>query len=253
MVKKFLKQIISKLGFSGPPYIFDVGMHEGQDTEFYLKKGYHVVAIEANPTLVEQTRERFAEEIKSGRLTIEHCGITEKSGDFTFYLNETHSEWSSFVKEIGIRGGQYKEIQVPCRPLREILKRYPCPYYLKIDIEGHDYIALSAIRGRKKKPKHISVENGSNELLECMRAEGYSQFKFINQGLVHEQVCPEPAKEGKYVDHTFPYGASGLFGEEAPGAWVDYPTICKMVNDYWNIPDRDAVKHGWFDVHAKRD
>ena len=32
--------------------IFDIGMHIGQDTEFYLKKGFCVVAVEANPKLV---------------------------------------------------------------------------------------------------------------------------------------------------------------------------------------------------------
>ncbi len=29
--------------------IIDVGMHTGRDTEFYLKKGFEVIAIEANP------------------------------------------------------------------------------------------------------------------------------------------------------------------------------------------------------------
>ena len=29
--------------------IFDVGLHRGEDTEFYLKKGFRVVAFEANP------------------------------------------------------------------------------------------------------------------------------------------------------------------------------------------------------------
>jgi len=29
--------------------VYDVGMHTGQDTAYYLFKGYDVVAIEANP------------------------------------------------------------------------------------------------------------------------------------------------------------------------------------------------------------
>lgn len=33
--------------------IYDIGAHLGEDTDFYLKKGFKVVAIEANPFLAE--------------------------------------------------------------------------------------------------------------------------------------------------------------------------------------------------------
>ena len=33
--------------------IFDVGCNDGQDSDFYLKKGFRVVAVEANPALCE--------------------------------------------------------------------------------------------------------------------------------------------------------------------------------------------------------
>ena len=37
--------------------IFDVGLHTGQDTAFYLKKGFRVIAIEANPLLAPARRD----------------------------------------------------------------------------------------------------------------------------------------------------------------------------------------------------
>ena len=40
--------------------IYDVGLHIGQDTAFYLEKGFRVVAIEANPVLAHQVAVRFA-------------------------------------------------------------------------------------------------------------------------------------------------------------------------------------------------
>jgi spermidine synthase len=43
-----------------PNLIYDIGMHDGSDSEFYLRKGYRVVAVEANPKLVEACRERLA-------------------------------------------------------------------------------------------------------------------------------------------------------------------------------------------------
>ena len=33
--------------------VFDIGLNRGQDTANYLAKGYNVVAVEANPELVE--------------------------------------------------------------------------------------------------------------------------------------------------------------------------------------------------------
>jgi hypothetical protein len=32
-----------------PDLIYDLGMHRGGDTQFYLEKGFRVVAVEANP------------------------------------------------------------------------------------------------------------------------------------------------------------------------------------------------------------
>ena len=46
--------------------IFDIGMHIGQDTEFYLKKGFRVVAIEADPTLAEAAGENSHHRLQAG-------------------------------------------------------------------------------------------------------------------------------------------------------------------------------------------
>ena len=47
--------------------IYDVGLNTGQDTDYYLKKGYRVVAFEAEPRNVEYCRERFADTRRGGR------------------------------------------------------------------------------------------------------------------------------------------------------------------------------------------
>lgn len=47
--------------------VFDVGMNNGDDSAYYLSKGYRVIAVEANPALVEKARIRFAREIATGR------------------------------------------------------------------------------------------------------------------------------------------------------------------------------------------
>jgi 16S rRNA A1518/A1519 N6-dimethyltransferase RsmA/KsgA/DIM1 with predicted DNA glycosylase/AP lyase activity len=53
-----------------PDLIYDVGMHTSEDTEFYLKKGFRVVAFEADPELAQRCREKFSAAIEQNRLVI---------------------------------------------------------------------------------------------------------------------------------------------------------------------------------------
>lgn len=57
--------------------IYDVGMHLGDDTAFYLSQGFKVVGIEANPDLAATARQRFSSEIRSGQLTVVNAGIAK--------------------------------------------------------------------------------------------------------------------------------------------------------------------------------
>lgn len=43
--------------------IYDFGMHNGDDVEYYLKKGRKIVGVEANPSLVALCADRFRSEI----------------------------------------------------------------------------------------------------------------------------------------------------------------------------------------------
>jgi FkbM family methyltransferase len=243
-ILKFLKKNYTEI-------IYDVGMHIGEDTDFYLKKGFKVIAIEANPLLVKQCEEKFASYIKNKQLVILNLGIAKEKGRFTFYVNDFLTEWSSFDKEIGTREGKYHEIEVQCVNMKEILSKYGIPYYLKIDIEGYDFIALEPIKEFKTKPKYVSVENGGKNFLNFFQSQGYSRYKFINQKYVTEQKPPFPATEGKYIDFKFPWGSSGLFGEETSGEWKNYDDILQEMDAYWGNPNRDANIDGWYDLHAK--
>jgi hypothetical protein len=57
--------------------IFDVGLHRGEDTEFYLKKGFRVVAFVADGELVDYCREKFAAAMAAGRLVIVEGAIVD--------------------------------------------------------------------------------------------------------------------------------------------------------------------------------
>lgn len=231
--------------------IVDVGMHVGQDTEFYLKKGFNVVAIEANPLVAEEARNRLTDYVESGRLKILNVGINSEEGYFPFYVNHTISEWSSFIKERGVQGGAYHEIWVKCVKIETIFKEFGIPYYLKVDIEGKEYEAINPLYFFQGRPRYVSVEGGKGGIIECLRDLGYQQFKFINQAKVPDMKCLYPPREGSFIDYSFNLGASGLFGEETEGEWKNFDEIAKEIDGYWNKPDLDPRKDGWFDLHAK--
>lgn len=231
--------------------IFDVGMHIGQDTAFYLAKGFRVIAIEANPLLVHEATKHFKNEIASGKLTILNVGIGAEEGVFPFYINAKYSEWSSFDKEIGSREGCKEVVDIPMIPFEQLLARYGEPYFVKIDIEGHDFIVLQRLALTDIRPKYLSVENGWPYMLDHLVSLGYAGFKFINQAKVQEMKCPSPAREGIYIDWPFPWSSSGPFGEDTPGDWKTADEILVDIKAYWDNPARDANIHGWYDLHAK--
>jgi len=55
--------------------IFDLGANHGEDTEFYLSKGFRVVSLEANPDLVSRLQHKFS--ARDGRKTMLRCRLCD--------------------------------------------------------------------------------------------------------------------------------------------------------------------------------
>src|ERR1700675_2489298 len=99
--------------------IYDVGMHRGEDTDFYLKRGHRVVGVEANPDLVTDLRARFRAEIGSGQLQIIDKAINSQAGVARFAVNQMNSVWGTLRDEFVLRnetilGAPSKFIEIEC-------------------------------------------------------------------------------------------------------------------------------------------
>ena len=79
--------------------IYDVGMHRGKDTEFFLGKGFRVVAIEANLGFVEMVRHRLSGDVDSGRLTILGVAISDRAGLADFWIDTGDGINSSLIED----------------------------------------------------------------------------------------------------------------------------------------------------------
>ncbi len=75
--EKALSDIILTAEVSGKDEILEIGPGEGALTEKLLQKARRVVAVEKDDRLIPFLKEKFAEEIKSGKLNLVHRDILE--------------------------------------------------------------------------------------------------------------------------------------------------------------------------------
>jgi FkbM family methyltransferase len=265
--------------------IYDVGVHQGEDTDFYLKKGFRVIGVEANAALCRAIGEKFTASMDSGRLKMENIAIAAEDGPITFYENESVSVWGTTSPDLVERNERWRGTKsvatvVQGRKFDSLLREHGVPYYMKVDIEGADLLCIEALRHVDERPKYVSIESDMaswscivNEF-KLLREVGYRWFKVVDQLRVPQQTPPNPAREGLYVEHAFPAGASGLFGEEAPGEWLSERQALRAYrrifienrvfgNDgllskvNWKRPliwrlEALLPKRPWHDTHAKR-
>ena len=196
--------------------VYDVGLHDGKDTEYYLHKGYTVVAIEANPKLIKDAEKKYNAYIKSGKLKLLNVAVSDVEGELSFSIS-TEDQFSSLDERAALRGGLSKKVTVKSKKLSSLFDEYGIPMYCKIDIEGYDAIALQTLDPAKGLPPYISVEtemvpyNGSLTEEDIMynlgllKQLGYTKFKFVDQDSL------TPLEPGKKFYVPTPALSSSLF------------------------------------------
>ncbi|RWP25298.1 MAG: FkbM family methyltransferase [Mesorhizobium sp.] len=253
--------------------VYDVGMNNGDDTAYYLHRGFRVVAIEADPNLCKGAVSRFGKELESGRLQIVNIGIAAKPGVSDFWICEAHSVWNSFDRTISSRNGlPYHRIQVPCQTFGWVLEQCGVPFYLKVDIEGNDFLCIEALQDRADLPAYVSVELGDlDQFVTKLSALGYREFKCVSQfHFLPLQLPPTPEQLAleagdtstlrRTRDWVFPEGASGPFGEDTLGRWLDQDEVRRTHAHYSKLRDEQTSTPFWFgasfsfwlDLHARR-
>lgn len=246
-----------------PDLIFDIGMHNGSDAEFYLKKGFRVVGVEANPHLVASCRVRLQPWIQAGKLSVVPVAIAEAYGVREFAVNLEKDDWSSLVPGWADRDPAHKveRVQVNCMPLDLLIDMFGMPYYLKIDIEGMDRECLRSLGRFSERPRYISVEGGA--YVDDIATLGYKQFKLISQTIKDAQQLPNPPLEGHHVQQVMTGHHSGAFGDETYGPWLTKDLVqhelqliseSKFSETYhvknFGLPEA-AVRDSWWDTHAR--
>lgn len=271
--------------------IYDVGMFNGDDTAYYLHKGYRIVSIEAHPTWVEAGRQRFADAIRDGRLTILNVAIGPEEGVAQLVVNEQYPDRntlnSGLLRTPGWAGVPTHTLEVRTVRFKDVLAEYGIPFYLKVDIETFDHYCLEDL-DPSDLPQYVSFEAQDIRDLVTMRDKGFEAFKIIRQQdhrqafynpYVKAAVKRKPAGwpglvralrlSGRLTDRAsepvlrradyqplsdwhFHCGSAGPFGEDTEGPWRTFGEVAMTWLAYdMGLIGPDFPEGKWHDVHCR--
>ncbi|MFG1419022.1 FkbM family methyltransferase [Xanthobacter sp. V0B-10] len=236
--------------------IFDIGLHKGLDSNFYLRKGFDVVGLEAVQSLCDLASSLNKNYLDSGKFHIVNKALFYRSNETVeFYVNDEKDDWGSLFQNAAEKGvGSSRRVVVDTITLNELIDNYGVPYYIKCDIEGGDAIFAEQLLKVVEIPRFVSLEATRADDIALLRAAGYDRFQLVNQYLNPFTRVVNPPKEGGFADLTFTHEMSGLFGLELPSShWCDFSQAIEMFVDWYNLRNRNPnLAIGWLDVHACR-
>lgn len=251
--------------------IFDIGMYDGSDTEYYLSEGYRVIAIEANPSLIERAEIQFKEKVSSGQLVLVNRAICKDPGE-TITLTICGSDLGSssiFEERLQNRLGSYN---VEGITIAELIEKYGFPYFMKIDIEGADRYCILPL-DKERRPQYISFEAGDDieELIHHLEKIGFTKFKIINQAtfielnkqlsLIYRVKCKIiyllggeiPVFNERYPTYVWRHMHAFLLGHSAgPAPWISdggWQNSSELLSRWKSASAKNRLPY-WYDVHA---
>jgi FkbM family methyltransferase len=266
--------------------VFDVGLHRGEDSAYYLRKGFRVVAFEANPSLIREARTRFADELVSGQMLIVEGAVDDQARETVrFFVHPQQSVWGTTSEAWAIRnagGTRCVAVEVATVEFAQAIREFGVPYYMKIDIEGADRICLESLRQFRNRPRYMSIESEKADWqaleaeFDVLESLGYRRFAVCQQSGMSKRELDTRTRSGERFHHRFEEGSSGPFGEDIAEMWTDraaamrrYTSIFRryrMFGDHsvFGRSRRGRVLRralsvglqrpmpGWYDTHASR-
>ena len=239
--------------------IFDLGFHNGDDTDFYIKKGFCVVALEANTELVNKSLDRFRDYINNNKLVLINKAVSDKKGILNFYIHPYKADWSSCdVNMAESDGTKSKVITVEAISLIDLCKEYGTPLYVKVDIEGCDLKVAEQLFRIDNKPQYISFETSKRDytgIFSWLYVSGYKKFQLVNQlnNINRKKEKSQTSYEGKEIDYQFSKYSSGFFGKDLiENKWLSFDEALTRYVKYkeLKIIDNQELALGWLDLHA---
>lgn len=138
--------------------VFDVGANRGYKTDIFLRLGAHVVAAEPDKLNQEILRQSFLNyRLIRKPVLIVGKAVSDKIGSHVMWvqepgsaMNTLNAKWVETLRADEIRFGKIVEfdntVEVETTTLEELIRLYGRPFYIKIDVEGHEASVLKGLR-----------------------------------------------------------------------------------------------------------
>lgn len=245
--------------------VFDIGMYDGADTRYFLDLGFRVVAVEANPDLVDIARENFSAELGSGQLLIVDAAIASGCGGIDLAICADDLGASTLFTQRIAHRRTARICHVRSILFADLLAEFGTPYHLKIDIEGADRLCVLSL-DPEHRPDYLSfeVDDSLGELIDHAERIGYRHFKLIGQcsflEIGNERSFSARARNrimrvlGFEEPQRVRRGGRWfqLMHSSGPAPWCsdgDWYTGARLRQKWQQAGDRD-LRMGWYDVHA---
>jgi FkbM family methyltransferase len=223
--------------------IYDFGMNNGDDIEYYLKKGLKVVGVDANSHLCKLCEARFSERVQDGQLTILNVALAgrDSAEPVTFYIHKSWHPVSQLQPTQDVLR-DFEPVLVSQRRASNIIAEFGEPYYIKIDLEGVDQVILADLIKNNILPDFVSAESHSIDVFCWLVAGGYTSFNLVHGPSVHELYAnAQIASPGGTTTHCFKRDSAGPFGEDIITPW-------RTKTSLFNLLALEGT--GWKDIHA---
>ena len=250
---------------SRPKLILDLGMHHGDDTLAYLKRGFRVVAIEANPSHIDYRVSRngcsrtrllgtyFAPHLQNQvprpetDLIVLNVAVTPRGGGTVVLCRAGANSVSSHVlREKGTCDRPIKVLSVTCG---ELILRHGQPWFVKIDVEGMENACIESILALPASllPETIAFESPLRvptpnrlacseacihafvHIVEAMNARGYLSWK--------RQWWRSQGQPGMLPDEVRDKGSAGF------DTWVNAEEVKATACGFFNVSQYASLKN----------
>lgn len=220
--------------------VYDFGSHNGSNIPYYLLKFDKIIAVEANPILIEEIKAKFKKEIDSGKLFLINCVVSSNTGNVNFYINKNNSVLSQFPIPLDIEN--FEVIEIQSKTPSSIVNEFGFPEYIKIDVEHTDAEIINDLFKNNIYPNYISAEIHDILVFSLITAsQKYKKYKLLDGKTINDIYSNRTINNEIY---TFPFHSAGPMFDDIDG---------QSMNE--NELFYELAKHGlgWKDIHAKKD